>query len=186
MPAGLFLLLTCPTGHCTGQLPGLPLSYCVDTSQRLKDYWDEFDSYSLAFFIGPPDLSVVGVCEGMTWGGGSCCHCLALQWVDDCDVEGSIPSLGPVGDQNICRSSVGTWEEVLSLFDRAQNSSCSHAVDVVTEMVMPGDPFSPGPTAHCTGHGRQRHHMAAGRQGRVPLAGRFCSPAAASLPWRTW
>ena len=70
-----------------------------------------------------------------------------LQWVDDSDIEGIIASLGPVGDQNICLSSVGTLKDVLSLLDTTQNSSCSHAVDVVTEMVMPGYPFAPGPKA---------------------------------------
>ena len=85
--------------------------------------------------------------EGMAWGGACSFHCLTL---DDGDIQGSITSLRPVGNQHICWSPVGAREEVLTLLYRVENRSGGHAVDVIAQMVVPGDSFTPGATAQST------------------------------------
>ena len=70
-------------------------------------------------------------------------HCSLLQRVDDGDVQCSIATSRPVGEEDIGRASVIARKQKAALLHWVENSARRHLENMVSNVVVPGNAFSP-------------------------------------------
>ena len=86
--------------------------------KRFHGYRNEGSTLLSAEFPSLPHLPFVDNGESMARVGSSTSPCGTLEGVNDSNVEGCILAACPIGDEDICRSSLAVGKDATSLLDR--------------------------------------------------------------------
>ena len=99
------------------QLPDLGLGYWMPPAQGLRGEGQEGQTLPPAVLLGTPELSIVREVEGIPRFNGLPIDCGVLERACHSDIQGSVLTPCPMGEEDISRSPVSSGEEVDKLKD---------------------------------------------------------------------
>ena len=78
----------------------------------------------------------------MTWGDCRIGYCQLLQRKYDCDIKGRLSSMGPVGQQDVCRMSTRIENQPQGFLPWAQGGRLGGIKQDISEVIMAGNPVT--------------------------------------------